>query len=240
MKTISKEGLSFIKSFEGCRLTSYDDLQPSKVITSYASIKGTLTIGYGHTGNDVFIGQVITPEQADRLLFDDLTKFIKYVNNPGFVPLTMELNQNQFDALVSFCYNCGPINLKSLCSNRNIKEIAEAIPKYNKSNGKELAGLVRRRKAEQELFNKSYISDIVEVKPVELSQDQRIEKLESIVKDILIDLTRVKDLLSEHPAPNWFVKEFPDALKLIDKHTGTDDFWRAFAVSLRILKNISK
>ena len=130
----SYKGIALIKSFEGCRLTAY--LCPA----------GVWTIGYGHTAG-VSKGQAITQEQADSFLKADLEKYEKYVNATG-----LTLNQNQFDALVSFTYNCGAGNLKKLIANRTLPEIAEAMLLYNKGGGKVLAGLVRRREAERKLF----------------------------------------------------------------------------------------
>ncbi len=130
----SQKGIELIKSFEGCVLTAY--MCPANV----------WTIGYGHTAG-VKQGQVITKAQADDFLKADLAKYERYVNNTG-----LELNQNQFDALVSFTYNCGNGNLKKLIKNRTLSQIAEALLLYNKSNGKVLNGLVRRRQAERELF----------------------------------------------------------------------------------------
>ena len=133
MKT-SDKGIALIKSFEGCRLTAY--LCPS----------GVWTIGYGHTAG-VTQWQTITQAQADAFLGSDLQKYEKYVTETCLV-----LNQNQFDALVSFTYNCGNGNLKKLINGRTLPEIADAMLMYNKSNGKALAGLTRRRQAERELF----------------------------------------------------------------------------------------
>lgn len=130
----SDKGIALIKSFEGCRLTAY--LCPA----------GVWTIGYGHTAG-VKEGQTITQEQADDFLKTDLARYERYVINTG-----LNLNQGQFDALVSFTYNCGPGNLKNLISERSLAEIAEAMLLYNKGNGEVLPGLVRRRKAERELF----------------------------------------------------------------------------------------
>ena len=133
MKT-SNKGIELIKSFEGCHLTSYQC--PS----------GVWTIGYGHTAG-VCKGMSITQEKADEYLKSDLAKFEKYVTNTG-----LKLNQNQFDALVSFTYNCGHGNLKKLINGRTLTQIAEAILLYNKSRGKVLSGLVRRRQSERALF----------------------------------------------------------------------------------------
>lgn len=131
---ISQVGIDLIKSFEGCVLTAY--LCPSNV----------WTIGYGHT-TGVYQGQTITRVQAEQYLKEDIVKYENYVNNTG-----LSLNQNQFDALVSFTYNCGSGNLKKLIANRSLSEIADAILLYNKSRGTVLKGLVRRREAERKLF----------------------------------------------------------------------------------------
>lgn len=153
---INKEGLDLIKSFEGCRLVAYDDLQPNKTITNMSQVKGTLTIGYGHTAG-VTVGQVITKEQAENMLKSDMKKYEKYVTDN----VKLELNENQFSALVSFCYNCGVGNLRTLVKGRTTAQIAEAILLYNKASGKVLNGLVRRREAERQLFLKPVSGGVV-------------------------------------------------------------------------------
>lgn len=139
-RKLSQTGLNLIKQFEGCRLTAYK------------CPAGVWTIGYGHTAG-VAAGQTITQAQAEAFLRQDCEKFERYVNNPTYVRITEQLNQNQFDALVSFAFNCGAGNLKKLCAGRNASQIANALPKYNKAAGKVLNGLVRRRAAEVALFN---------------------------------------------------------------------------------------
>lgn len=139
-KRISQNGLNLIMKFEGCRLQAY------------RCAAGVWTIGYGHTAG-VSSGMKITRAQAEEYLKQDCRKFENYVNNKTYVPVTEQLNQNQFDALVSFAFNCGQGNLKKLCSGRTTAQIAAAIPKYNKAAGKVLSGLVRRRAAEQALFH---------------------------------------------------------------------------------------
>lgn len=140
MRRTSTKGIDLIKSFEGCRLTSYKAV-PTETIW---------TIGWGHYG--VNAGMTITQAQADALLVSDLIKYENYVNNTTYCPVAAGLNQSQFDALVSFCYNCGPGNLKKLCGNRSIEEIGNAITLFDKSGGRTLPGLTRRRVAEQKLF----------------------------------------------------------------------------------------
>lgn len=136
MKT-SKAGIDLIKSFEGLRLKAYKPVATEKYYT----------IGYGHYGADVEKDMTITVERAEELLIQDLIRFERCV-----IALNRPFNQNQFDALVSFTYNCGAANLKRLVANRTDAQIACAIPKYNKAGGKVLKGLVRRREAEQKLF----------------------------------------------------------------------------------------
>ena len=135
----SQNGVNLIKSFEGCYTRAYWD-KWGKV----------WTIGYGHTGKDVYSGLVISEQQAENLLKQDLKRFEGYVNNRKYVP--QKLNQNQFDALVSFSFNLGQGNLKRLCTNRTLSQIANEMTAYNKSKGKVLRGLTRRRQAEKKLF----------------------------------------------------------------------------------------
>lgn len=140
-KRIGQAGLALIKQYEGCRLAAY------------RCAAGVWTIGYGHTAG-VHSGMTITQAQADAYLRQDIAKFEGYVNNPAYVPITANLNQNQFDALVSFAFNLGAGNLRKLCKGRTAAQIAQAMTQYCKANGKVLAGLRRRRAAEQALFNK--------------------------------------------------------------------------------------
>lgn len=148
-RKIGQAGLNLIKQFEGCRLSAYQ------------CAAGVWTIGYGHTAG-VKKGMTITQAQADAYLKQDCGKFEKYVNSTAYVPITASLNQNQFDALVSFAFNCGAGNLKKLCAGRSTSQIATAMPQYCKANGKTLAGLRRRRIAEQALFNKAVATPVSE------------------------------------------------------------------------------
>lgn len=137
MKT-SKNGIDLIKRFEGC------------VLSAYKCPAGVWTIGYGHT-TGVKPGLTITQAEADSYLRYDLERYEMFVGYNA--PKT--INQNQFDALVSFAYNCGVANLKTLVKNRNLEQIGKAILLYNKARGKVLNGLVKRRQAEHDLFFKA-------------------------------------------------------------------------------------
>lgn len=160
-KKLGSAGLWLIKNFEGCRLTAYKPVSTEKY----------WTIGWGHYGADVTEGMKITQARADELLLQDVASSVAAVNNPAYCPITEELNQNQFDALVSFTFNCGAGNLKTLCKNRTAAQIAAKIPAYNKAGGRELLGLVRRRAAELELFN-TPVATVAELKPSTVEQVQ--------------------------------------------------------------------
>nr|DAM94791.1 MAG TPA: Lysozyme [Bacteriophage sp.] len=140
-RKIGQAGLALIKQFEGCRLIAYQ------------CSAGVWTIGYGHTAG-VHKGMKITQAQAEAYLKQDVAKFEKYVSNASYVPFTDKLNQNQFDALVSFAFNLGQGNVKKLCTGRVMNQIPSAMQQYCKAAGKTLPGLQRRRKAEAALYNK--------------------------------------------------------------------------------------
>ena len=137
MKT-SQRGINLIKEFEGLRLTAY------------RCPAGVYTIGYGHT-RGVKRGMTITEEEASAFLTADLRKSEKAVERYDSV---YHWNQNEYDALVSFTFNCGVANLRALLRNgqRNRSQIAATLPLYRKAGGKVLKGLVHRRAAEKALF----------------------------------------------------------------------------------------
>lgn len=136
---ISQNCIDLVKQFEGLYLKAYK-LDGE---TNY-------TIGYGHSNSNIYEGQTITEKQAENYLKEDLQKAIKCVNK-----LNLKLNQNQFDALVSFTFNCGNSNLKKLTNNRTLEEVAEHITAYTgSSNESHRKGLLKRRLTEKELFLK--------------------------------------------------------------------------------------
>lgn len=162
-RKIGQAGLNLIKQFEGCRLTAYQ------------CSAGVWTIGYGHTAG-VHKGMKITQAQADEYLKQDIAKFEKYINNPSYVPFTDKLNQNQFDALVSFAFNLGQGNVKKLCTGRVMNQIPSAMQQYCKAAGKTLPGLQRRRKAEAALYNKK-VEDCTGTIAVKESEDYNMKTI---------------------------------------------------------------
>lgn len=153
MKT-SQTGRQLIENFEGLILGAYDDYN-DRIVKPGDAVRGTLTIGYGHTSvaglPRVFAGQKITRAQADQILAADLKKVEDQVTSLVKVPL----NQNQFDALISFQFNTGALGKSSalrLLNAGNYAGAANALLLYNRGNGQVLQGLVRRRNAERDLF----------------------------------------------------------------------------------------
>lgn len=139
----SEHGRKFIEQWEGLFLHTYDDGT------------GVLTIGYGHTDAagppHVYQGQVITREEADAILAADLGKVEANVNRLVKVPL----NQNQFDALVSFDFNTGGLHRSSLLrdiNNGHLGHVVDDFNMWNRGGGHVMKGLVRRRAAEGKLF----------------------------------------------------------------------------------------
>ena len=141
----SPAGVELIKDFEGLRLEAYPD-------------PGTggdpWTIGYGHTGPEVKPGLAINIEQAGVFLKEDLVRFEEAVSKL----ITVELNQYEFDALVSFTYNCGWFALEDSTLRRRLNAgeakcsvFKEELPKWVNGGNGPMPGLVRRRDAEAEL-----------------------------------------------------------------------------------------
>lgn len=140
---ISRNGIEFIKKEEGLVLNAY--LCPANV----------LTIGYGHT-NGVKKGDKITEEQAEDFLVNDLLYSERIVNKM----VKVKLNQNQYDALVSFVFNVGSGNfinstlLKKLNAGAKSDEICVELRRWVFSKGKKLPVLVARRQRECELYQR--------------------------------------------------------------------------------------
>ena len=137
---ISKAGIELIKSFEGCVLKAYKAHSSEKYYT----------IGYGHYGKDVTEDMKITKEEALKLLEKDLERYVDKVNKYLSI---YSFNQNQFDALVSFCYNIGNIDGLTKKGTRTLEEISNSFCLYVKCNGVKLNGLVKRRESEKKLFD---------------------------------------------------------------------------------------
>ena len=151
---INEATLKLIKYFEGCHLHSYQDAV------------GVWTIGYGITSADKEITgktikkwMTISQATADRWLIESLEK--KYA--PKVLKYGYDLNENEFGALLSFCFNIGSIGQLTDYGRRSKKTIAKKMLLYNKAGGRVLLGLKRRREAEHNLF----LTPVKEEKPME-------------------------------------------------------------------------
>jgi lysozyme len=146
---ISAKGLDLIKAFEGFKSETYK------------CPAGVLTIGYGTTrypnGKTVQVEDEVSEQQAEAFLLYDCNKFSQDVDRLVKVPL----NQNQKDALISFCYNLGTgafagSTMLKLLNQGDYKAAAQEFPKWNKATidgvKQVLPGLTRRRQEEKLLF----------------------------------------------------------------------------------------
>ncbi len=138
---VSNKCVALVAKYEGCQLKAYK------------CPAGVWTIGYGHTEN-VKPGDILSSEQeARKLLLKDLDKYAAYVNRLiADKTIIFPVNQNMFDALTSFVYNCGPGNLKTLVNKRDARTVGQKILLYDKCKGKVLTGLRKRRREESRLF----------------------------------------------------------------------------------------
>ena len=167
---MSQNGIELLKRFEGLELEAYQD------------IAGIWTIGYGHTGPDVKPGMRISEREAEELLRRDLRPREQAVDNLTSVPL----NQNEFDALVSFVYNVGVEAYRGSTARRRLNKgdregAAEALTWWNKATVggvlRPVLGLTRRRAAERALFLTPTNPPIVR-DPEAIDENSRITPIE--------------------------------------------------------------
>jgi lysozyme len=137
----SSIGEHLTEQFESCRLTAYLDS------------KGVLTIAWGHTAG-VSLGDTCTQEQADAWLLQDVQNAVNHVN----ALVSVQLTQGEFDALVDFAFNCGcgafaGSTMLKLLNQNQFALAAQEFEKWDKAGGAVVAGLLRRRIAEEIEFN---------------------------------------------------------------------------------------
>lgn len=141
----SKSCINLIKQFEG--------FEP----TPYHCPADKLTIGYGHVIGATehhLRDATLTEDQATRMLHSDVAYFAPKVS---LLLAGIDVNQGQFDALVSFAYNCGAGALRGSTLLKKLRAgdvagSAKEFLRWDKSGGRVLSGLTRRRKAEMALF----------------------------------------------------------------------------------------
>ena len=217
---VSQNAIELIAGFEGLRLDAYIDPV------------GIPTIGYGTirypNGTKVRMGDRITEDEAEEFLMHEATKFAREINE---IFAGIELNQNQFDALVSFTYNLGPGNLRSSTLLKRLKQgdfdaAAKEFEKWNKATvdgvKKVLPGLTIRRQTERALFERP--TGMGEPLPDEVSDQEKAVMLQGfrdgdqhvivardeagaavdIVELAGNDIDALRSVLSQYPNANKF------------------------------------
>lgn len=184
----SPECIRLIQYFESCSLTAYPDpasplgkacaqnrigLANYFRLPNWAKLSGSpWTIGWGHTGKDVKAGMTISRERADELLREDIADFEADVNSL----LKVRVTQRQFDALVSFAYNCGSdidndtiaeglgdSTLLKYVNAGKFDAAADEFLKWNRANGVVMLGLKRRRASERALFKGTMVEGALRI-----------------------------------------------------------------------------
>lgn len=150
--TPSSDGIEFIKKFEGCAKKQKDGTFKAYPDPGTGSVPWT--IGWGSTGPDIGPDTVWTQAQCDQRLVGNL---IRFSNNVTRMLENAPTTQNQFDALMSFAYNCGENNLQGSTLLKKHKAgdyagAAKEFEKWNHAAGKVVKGLTVRRDAERDLY----------------------------------------------------------------------------------------
>lgn len=146
---ISKKGIDLIHSFEACKLRAYKDPGSKDGLP--------ITVGWGSTmhkdGNKIMLCENISQAYADELFVWEIER-----KSNVLTALNLNINQHQYDALCSFIYNLGvgafngSTLLKKIKINPNDETIRAEFMRWVKNDGKVLSGLLRRRKAEADLY----------------------------------------------------------------------------------------
>ncbi len=175
MRKVNSAGLNLVTSFEGCSLKVYKD------------VVGIPTIGYGSTYYQD--GTKVTMNDSDitQLQANDLLEFV--VNQKATLVeqmITISINDNEFGALVDFCFNLGQnalehsTLLKLLNQNADRQAVADQFLKWDMAGGQHIAGLTRRREAERALF----LQPLLDQDSVPSDEDIN-NKLNNIEEDIM-------------------------------------------------------
>jgi len=144
IRPIPDAAFSFVQAHEGCRLTAYLDSA------------GVPTVGYGHAGVAVHLGQTITQDQADDYLRQDLATAAQRLESAVGEACVTELTANQYAALLSFVFNVGidpKWRICQLLKAQKFDQIPAELMRFVNAGGKKLQGLVNRRADEVKLWS---------------------------------------------------------------------------------------
>lgn len=161
---LSPDGLAHLKLHEGFRARTYDDFRPDYPFRPGEIAEGTLTIGYGHTGEEAFPGNRIDTVEAEAMLLEEVEGFEAELRDLVRVPLA----QGEYDALVSFLYNVGAANFRrsTLLRKLNAGDYDGAAMEFSRwvySKGRRLKGLKLRRMAEAAMFEGAFKYGLLDV-----------------------------------------------------------------------------
>jgi lysozyme len=176
---LTAAGANLIKHFEGC----HKRVGPDRY-QAYVCPAGVLTIGFGITRADKYKfgpNTIWSMADCDEAFVDSMREYEAAVHRM----VTVALQPWQYDALVSFCFNCGPGNLQksTLLRKLNAGDYAGAaleFHRWNKGGGKVLNGLVRRRASEALLFQNiadaNYDGEPDVIEPMAEPMAQRVDQ----------------------------------------------------------------
>lgn len=168
---VSDEGIRLIKSFEG-----FHTKQKDGSCAAYLCPAGVATIGWGCT-EGVKLGMVWSEADAEAALRREVAKFEVAVNRS----VSVEINQNEFDAMVSLAYNIGAAAFQRSSVLKRLNKgdragAAQAFEMWNKGGGRVLAGLVSRRKREAALFLKPVEAPVEPAMPQAVTETKPVSK----------------------------------------------------------------
>lgn len=229
---ISDNGIKFIKKYEGLYLYWYD------------LDDGGLTAGYGTyvpyvkaKERGIKKNDKITQAQADQWLNEEVNRFVKGTN-AQVTQYGFKLNQNQFDALVSYAYNRGLGNAKGtnglrqlLSNSKTVADISKNIPIYWGTNQKYKKGLDNRRAAEKKLFDTPYTVTVVTKK-----EDDKVYSSPALEKEVTETLKSSgrRELIVKQAVSHGYSQKWLDKLR---EGTITNDDIEALALGV-VLKTI--
>ncbi len=241
--TTGEAGQKLVKAFESCLK------RVAAGFTTYVCPAGVLTIGWGHTnanGRQIKAGDVWTQGECDAALREDLKVAERAVRRR----VKVELTQHQFEALVSFTFNCGEgaLSRSGLLRKVNAKDFdgaANEFAKWNRAGGRVLAGLTRRRAAEATLFREGRHED-VQVDETDEPMPQAVEPPVGTVKPMVtskigngsiaigagtaIEIgSKVKDAIDQANSVKQGAKDL-GALDVLGSLIAMPTFWVAVAV----------
>lgn len=219
---ISDEGLRLIKSFEGYRTPQKDGS-----CAAYLCPAGVPTIGWGCT-EGVKLGMVWTKEEAEAGLRREIAKFETAVMKS----VTVEMNQNEFDAMVSLAYNIGSAGFQRSTVLKRLNKgdragAAQAFEMWNKGGGRVLRGLVSRRKREAALFLKP-----VEA-PTEPAMPQAVEEVKPVSKPAIVAVAATVSAVATEVAP----VAVPAVPEVVTQSVSNVEAWKAMGATVWTLKS---